>query len=1435
MAEGVYDEVSCVELRETERGEKVEMMVDIYMSADAVRAQETSTQTETPTQQTGGRTGSRCSRRAVVCVGLLCVLLLIMTVVLYMYHIKHQTSITNLTQERGQLKSSYQNLTGEYKILQATYDDLVNLTKWRKNENSFYFFSTEQKTWNESRQDCRERGADLVIINSREEQMFLINQKKERWFWIGLTDVVTEGVWKWVDGQPLMEKEKFWRTGEPNDAGYNEDCAVFTTVAENDIKHQTSITTCTAERDTLLSSITTCTAERKTLLSSIRNLTEERDQLKSSYQNLTGERDQLKSSYQNLTGERDQLKSSYQNLTEEYKILQTTYDYVVKMTKWRKNENSFYLFSTEQKTWSKSRQDCRDRGADLVIINSREEQMFLINQKKDRGFWIGLTDVVKEGVWKWVDGQPLTEKEKFWRTGEPNDAGYNEDCAVFTTVVQNDIHMKEIKDRTVLSLSGERETLLSSFRNLTEERDQLQSSYQNLTEERDQLQNSYQNLTEERDQLQSSYQNLTEERDQLRSSYQNLTVENEKMKNKSQSLAAEVTTLQTRYEQTLLQYMCAECSDNRCFKDWRKHEGSFYLISTEWMSWRAAREDCRDRGADLVIINSKEEQSFLSAQYAKKTFWMGLTDEETEGVWKWVDGQPLTQQFWKMNEPNDAGAVVVFFALWWENEITEARPPMSLTIFSNAAVQSASKPDLCPSDVRTGSRSCRLAVVFVGLLCALLATTVVQYLYYIRGQTSTVNCTAESETLLSSIKNLTGERDQLKSSYQNLTIERDQLKSSYQNLTGEYKILQATYDDLVNLTKWRKNENSFYFFSTEQKTWSESRQDCRERGAELVIINSREEQMFLINQKKESWFWIGLTDEVTEGTWKWVDGQPLTEKENFITPLCTSGHELCSWLCRWTEEHTKRMADAIYDVTCVELRKVDRREMGEWMVDTSAHAVGAQDTHTQRERPAQQTGGRTGSGGSRWAVVCVGLLCVLLLITNITLYIYHMKEIKDRTVLSLSGERETLLSSIRNLTEERDQLQSSYQNLTEERDQLQSSYQNLTEERDQLQSSYQNLTEERDQLKNSYQNLTEENEKMKNKSQSLAAEVTTLQTRYEQTLLQYMCAECSDNRCFKDWRKHEGSFYLISTEWMSWRAARQDCRDRGADLVIINSKEEQYAKKTFWIGLTDEETEGVWKWVDGQPLTQQFWKKDEPNDAGADTGIRNSYSVPHDMYFILNVDIRGQTSTVNSTAERETLLSSIRNLTEERDQLKSSYQNLTEERDQLKSSYQNLTGEYKILQTRYDDLVNLTKWRKNENSFYFFSTEQKTWSESRQDCRERGADLVIINSREEQMFFTGQKKERNYWIGLTDVVTEGVWKWVDDQPLMEKENFWRTGEPNDAGGKEDCAVSTPTVEDAITFKLNAGGLQVSGTWKQKAYQITIVNTMTQAIVPYLGS
>ncbi|XP_029622353.1 CD209 antigen-like protein E isoform X2 [Salmo trutta] len=156
----------------------------------------------------------------------------------------------------------------------------------------------------------------------------------------------------------------------------------------------------------------------------------------------------------------------------------------------------------------------------------------------------------------------------------------------------------------------------------------------------------------------------------------------------------------------------------------------------------------------------------------------------------------------------------------------------------------------------------------------------------------------------------------------------------------------------------------------------------------------------------------------------------------------------------------------------------------------------------------------------------------------------------------------------------------------------------------------------------------------------------------------------------------------------------------------------------------------------------------------------------------------------NTTAERGQLQTRYNNLTEERDQLQTRYNNLTEERDQLQTRYNNLTKEKGHIQAKLYLIEQHCQegWRYFDSSLYFLSSEKKTWKESRQDCLDRGADLVIINSKEEQTFLFNLHLRA--WIGLTDSVTEGTWKWVDDTSLTTK--YWRGGQPDD-NGQEDCA------------------------------------------------
>lgn len=71
---------------------------------------------------------------------------------------------------------------------------------------------------------------------------------------------------------------------------------------------------------------------------------------------------------------------------------------------------------------------------------------------------------------------------------------------------------------------------------------------------------------------------------------------------------------------------------------------------------------------------------------------------------------------------------------------------------------------------------------------------------------------------------------------------------------------------------------SFYALFTEAITWNNAKANCRSLGAELIKIDSEVENDFIKSTFLTSdgvVYWIGMSDQVQEGTWVWVaDGTP---------------------------------------------------------------------------------------------------------------------------------------------------------------------------------------------------------------------------------------------------------------------------------------------------------------------------------------------------------------------------------------------------------------------------------------------------------------------------------------------------------------------------------------------------------------------------------
>ncbi|XP_065683392.1 uncharacterized protein LOC100215503 isoform X1 [Hydra vulgaris] len=96
-----------------------------------------------------------------------------------------------------------------------------------------------------------------------------------------------------------------------------------------------------------------------------------------------------------------------------------------------------------------------------------------------------------------------------------------------------------------------------------------------------------------------------------------------------------------------------------CEAGWKPWGTSCYeIVNDSPKSWSDARSDCLRRFGDLLIIDSKDEQSFITNLISSSdgSYWIGLSDSYKEGEFFWVNRDKLnnTISFWRANEPSNS-------------------------------------------------------------------------------------------------------------------------------------------------------------------------------------------------------------------------------------------------------------------------------------------------------------------------------------------------------------------------------------------------------------------------------------------------------------------------------------------------------------------------------------------------------------------------------------------------------------------------------------------------------------------------------------------------------------------------------------------------------------------------------------------------------------
>ncbi|KAK0146015.1 C-type lectin domain family 4 member M [Merluccius polli] len=310
-------------------------------------------------------------------------------------------------------------------------------------------------------------------------------------------------------------------------------------------------------------------------------------------------------------------------------------------------------------------------------------------------------------------------------------------------------------------------------------------------------------------------------------------------------------------------------------RHWLYYNHRLYFISTTKRNWMASRDYCLQRDADLVVINSRDEQEFVSELGGY--FWIGLSKRDPEGTWKWVDGTNMTSSSWGPDQPDDNDGAEDCVAVRGDGWHDERCDRLKSWICEKVVVLDHLEAELNKEVMRGGEApvfiySPSSNMVSVGnrtrFSCRAMGNPepTIEWLHNDRPLKRDRTDNQSEPAVWMDMGDLVIRG--VRSGVETVRCVANNSAGTASSDTGKLYVYDRRPDD------WLYFNHSLYFISTTERNWTASRDYCLQRDADLIVINSREEEEFVSVLRGDHW--IGLSKRDPEGTWKWVDGTNMT-------------------------------------------------------------------------------------------------------------------------------------------------------------------------------------------------------------------------------------------------------------------------------------------------------------------------------------------------------------------------------------------------------------------------------------------------------------------------------------------------------------------------------------------------------------------------------